>query len=33
MKFLVRDGPMRRELDPLPDGVELVAEPGQMSSS
>jgi phosphoglycerate dehydrogenase-like enzyme len=28
MEVLVRDGPMRRELDPLPEGVELVAESG-----
>ena len=28
MKVLVPDGPLRRELEPLPDGVQLVAEPG-----
>ena len=27
MKVLVADVPQRRELDPLPDGIELVAEP------
>jgi phosphoglycerate dehydrogenase-like enzyme len=27
VKVLVPDGPMRRELEPLPDGVQLVAEP------
>ena len=27
MKVLVPNGPMRRELDPLPEGVELVADP------
>ncbi len=27
MKVLVPEGPLRRELDPLPEGVELVAEP------
>jgi phosphoglycerate dehydrogenase-like enzyme len=27
MKVLVPNGPMRRELDPLPGGVELVADP------
>jgi len=28
LKVLVPDGPLRRELEPLPDGVQLVAEPG-----
>jgi len=28
MKVLVPDGPMRRELDPLPAGAQLVADPG-----
>ncbi len=28
MRVLVPDGPLRRELEPLPDGVQLVAEPG-----
>ena len=28
MKVLVPEGPLRRELEPLPDGVELVSEPG-----
>jgi len=28
MKVVVPEGPLRRELDPLPEGVELVAEPG-----
>jgi len=28
LKVLVPEGPLRRELEPLPDGVELVAEPG-----
>jgi phosphoglycerate dehydrogenase-like enzyme len=27
MKVLVPDGPMRRELEPLPSGIELVSEP------
>jgi len=28
LRVLVPDGPLRRELEPLPDGVQLVAEPG-----
>jgi phosphoglycerate dehydrogenase-like enzyme len=28
LKVLVPDGPLRRELEPLPDGVQLVADPG-----
>jgi len=28
LKVLVPDGPLRHELEPLPDGVQLVAEPG-----
>ena len=28
MKVLVPDGPLRHELEPLPDGVQLVADPG-----